>query len=510
MDYPFDQYQRYKNVEEIINKLRKDGTSFHILEVGANEHRNLEVFLPNDKITYLDIQLPDHLLEDPQYILGDATAMDFDDNTFDVIVAMDVFEHIFPEQRQNFIWELQRVSREFFVITAPFHSEKVRNAEKRLNTLYRSLYNEGYIWLEEHYINGLPVLEELTEFLEEQNINHSILSHGNVDIWERMMSIHFFAVWDSRMNEYRKLIDRFYNENLYNIDYAADSYRKIIIGYTNVNYSDYVIDKDEQIIDVEILNKLQFLEHQFHQLLAVVRGSEKRNTDCLQVYIDDGKGFSEETSLKRNISIYEDQNQEIELQFELAAYSTIKHVRIDPSHSKGAFRISNIVITNKQNEKVEFSLFVNNGYQTLEDVFLFLENDPYIILKLEHNFSSPVDKLTFSVQRMKKLDMLMALIQSSAETEQKQKQKYSMLEVENQSLQTEKVNLMNLNTDFSHKVEKLEENNNAYKAEIKNLTDEKNNINNSNLILQNELNQTINSRSFKLARFIQKFKFKNN
>ena len=47
----FDQYQRYKKTQEIINELRNKEEKFNILEVGANEHKNLEKFLPSDKIT---------------------------------------------------------------------------------------------------------------------------------------------------------------------------------------------------------------------------------------------------------------------------------------------------------------------------------------------------------------------------------------------------------------------------------------------------------------------------
>lgn len=506
MDYPFDQYQRYKNVEEIINRLRKKGQSFKILEVGANEHRNLEVFLPDDTITYLDIQLPEHLMNDPQYILGDATNMEFEDNTFDIIVAMDVFEHIFPEQRQSFIRELQRVSQEFFVITAPFDSDKVRAAEKRLNTLYRSIYNEGYIWLEEHYINGLPILEELTQFLIEQNIKYNVLSHGNVDIWERMMSIHFFAVLDSRMTEYRKLIDRFYNENIYSIDYISDSYRKIVVCYTNESYSSQNIVKEEQAIDELLLNKLQFLEQQFHQLLVVVKDSKPPHMDCLQIYVDDGEDFKEETSLKQDINVSE--NKEILFQFELSNYSKLQHIRIDPSHYKGAFRINNITLTDHENRQIEMTLFVDKGYHILDNVFLFTENDPYIILKPEEA-TVIRGNLTFSVQYMGEIEMITALVQESAEIERIQKQKTNVFELKNQELKETNEKLMDINNELNHKVELLNDEKTNIEAQREQLNQEKNEIKNANAKLQNELQNIINSRSFRLAKFLQKFKIRN-
>lgn len=113
IDILFDQFQRYNNVANIINNLREAGQIFNILEVGANEHQNLEKFLPEDHITYLDIQLPDNLKDNPKYLLGDATSMQFPNNKYNIVVALDVFEHIFPEDREKFIKEIYRVSSDF-------------------------------------------------------------------------------------------------------------------------------------------------------------------------------------------------------------------------------------------------------------------------------------------------------------------------------------------------------------------------------------------------------------
>ena len=91
MSIIFDQYQRYKNAQKIIDSARKEGQIFKILEVGANEHKDLEKFLPNDKITYLDVKLSDEMKKDPAYVLGDATQMEFEDNAYDIVIALDVF-----------------------------------------------------------------------------------------------------------------------------------------------------------------------------------------------------------------------------------------------------------------------------------------------------------------------------------------------------------------------------------------------------------------------------------
>ena len=51
----FDQYQRYETVSKLIELLRKD-KQFHLLELGANEHKDLKMFFPNDQILFTDIK----------------------------------------------------------------------------------------------------------------------------------------------------------------------------------------------------------------------------------------------------------------------------------------------------------------------------------------------------------------------------------------------------------------------------------------------------------------------
>ncbi|WP_211749579.1 class I SAM-dependent methyltransferase, partial [Paenibacillus sp. Marseille-Q4541] len=223
-DLLFDQYQRYKNVADAIQSMR-DGTScLKILEVGANEHQNLEKFLPNDDIKYLDVELPERLLSNPNYFLGDATKMEFPDKSFDVVVALDVYEHIPASKRKSFISEINRVSSNFFIITAPFKSKRVSESEQRVNSIFKILFGHNFRWLEEHFENGLPEEQELEDVMNSLDVKFRKLNHGDLNIWETMMGIHFFAARIPQLITYREKIDQFYNNYLYEKDYTAESY----------------------------------------------------------------------------------------------------------------------------------------------------------------------------------------------------------------------------------------------------------------------------------------------
>lgn len=225
MIIPFDQYQRYKHASEIINIVREHDKGYTVLEVGANEHKNLEHFLPQDNITYLDIVVPEKLKEDPNYIEGDATAMPLGDNQFDFVIALDVFEHIPQSKRRDFLDELERVSRIGFILAAPFNTEDVSFSEKRVNTYFKTLYGFDYPWLEEHVVNGLPDKDETLEYVKNKGWNYFNFSHGSLEVWEKMTKAHFLAAGREKLYDFRFTLDDFYNNYIFENDYNEPCYR---------------------------------------------------------------------------------------------------------------------------------------------------------------------------------------------------------------------------------------------------------------------------------------------
>lgn len=380
----FDQYQRYNNIQKIINAMRSGNESFRILEVGANEHRNLENFLPLDKITYLDIQLPEELQHDPSYILGDATNMDFPDDEYDVIVALDVFEHIPLEKRNQFIDELYRVSSQVCIITAPFHSQQSIDAESRVNSVYKSLFKRNFIWLEEHMDNGLPNENSLKEYLKFKNIRYTMIGHGRINIWERLMGIHFFAAKNPELAVYRQEIDKFYNSYIFEHDYTEDSYRKIVIleKARNLNLS---FETSSEIPAVT-LKTLEMMERTFYNLCLLTGDNEEKNTfvDKVQIFVDCGDGFSESNS---QCFQFNDLELMKFVKVDLRNFDVVKGIRIDPSDYCGFYKIDNLRLVGA-NEDIETKYEMSGSFDfKTSNVYLFEKDDPNIIL----NFESEVD-----------------------------------------------------------------------------------------------------------------------
>lgn len=229
----FDQFQRYRTTALAIERLRRSGkwgTSFSILEVGANTHRLLGTMLSTDRITYLDREVPAEMQGASDVIVGDATALDMQDGQFDIVVALDVFEHIDPLRRNDFLHHVNRVSRVATMIAAPFDSEAVCDAEKDANAFWNSLFGTPYRWLTEHAENGLPDLAASNKWLADAHVHVTQLGQGEVGLWSNMMKACFAAEASTDLRSVVAAINRFYREQVFANDFgAAHHYRQFLL-----------------------------------------------------------------------------------------------------------------------------------------------------------------------------------------------------------------------------------------------------------------------------------------
>lgn len=223
----FDQYQRYETISRIINYYRgqKSSKVFRILELGANEHKDMRLFLPDDEILFTDIVLTETMKNDPDFQQADGTALPFEDKSFDFVFAADVLEHIPNQKRERFLSEACRVAEKCAILSFPFQSSDVVDAEMRVNSYYKAISGQNFIWLYEHSINGLPKTEEIENILNQLNCCYFSFTHGDIKTWEKMWYCVFDAIFAPETLEYHENIDHYYNCNLYIGDISESCYR---------------------------------------------------------------------------------------------------------------------------------------------------------------------------------------------------------------------------------------------------------------------------------------------
>lgn len=330
----FDQYQRYETIAEMIEYFRLEtaGAPFRLLEVGANEHKDMALFLPKDKILYTDITLTEAMERDPEFQQADGANLPFEDGTFDFVYSCDVLEHIPEEKRQSFLLEAARVAKRCAILCFPFNSRDIVEAEQRVNAHYQELTGEEFIWLKEHRENGLPDITTIESILRNLGLSFFSFCHGNVSIWEKMWRCKFDESFITGPKDYES-IDYFYNHNLYRRDISESCYR-VFYAFSHSDLAP-LEERMRTYWQAPLPGQVQLLEmlcqsyRQVHPLRKSLRElsqeKEKRTRCQVQLFFDTGDGFNE--GQMQDISCTYD--EDLELRFPVE--KDVRAVRVDPA-----------------------------------------------------------------------------------------------------------------------------------------------------------------------------------
>lgn len=164
-----------------------------LLEVGSGsegiarfgEDRWQITVCDRDFTDYGAVEVPDDGL---RRVEGDVTSLPFRDEEFDVVVALDLLEHLPAELRRVALGELARVTRLRLIAGCPC-GERALRADRTLARYYRLQPRPTPPWLVEHLDNGFPEAAELREALAPFGSvrllpNEGIRAHMAVSIWE--------------------------------------------------------------------------------------------------------------------------------------------------------------------------------------------------------------------------------------------------------------------------------------------------------------------------------------
>lgn len=154
----WDKYVRLQAAAEQIEDAQK------ILDVGGYDGA-LALFLNDIHIDLLD----------PETTGGHATAISANDLTYDCVVAVDVLEHIPPNERLLVLYECARVSIDQLILNYPCQSSADAQA------LMLKLTNNPFV--KEHVQWPLPDTELVIESLNELGFDAEVTAHSNIAVW---------------------------------------------------------------------------------------------------------------------------------------------------------------------------------------------------------------------------------------------------------------------------------------------------------------------------------------
>lgn len=160
-----NQLARYAAVVPLVEE-SAGGT---LLEVGSGSEGIARFASDRWQITVSDrdfsdygaVEIPDDGL---RRIEGDVTKLPFGDGEFDVVVALDLLEHLPADLRPVALTELARVTQKRLVVGCPCGEPALR-ADRLLARYYAIQPRAMPPWLVEHLDNGFPSAELLQQTL---------------------------------------------------------------------------------------------------------------------------------------------------------------------------------------------------------------------------------------------------------------------------------------------------------------------------------------------------------
>ncbi len=124
-----------------------------------------------------------------------------------------------------------RVAKDYVIITAPFYSKKVINAEKECNNFYKKIYKKDFHWFAKTLKNGFPELGEVKNLIKDYD--YKIYPNAYIKRWKKIIKINI--ILNKYLFPFALLFNAFCNLLLYNFDNKEPSYRKIIFIKLNTN-----------------------------------------------------------------------------------------------------------------------------------------------------------------------------------------------------------------------------------------------------------------------------------
>src|SRR3989344_6143131 len=175
---------RYYPVVRAIRKLNLVDSK--ILEIGSGS-LGIVPYLKRE-IDGVDIDFSGPQTKLLNKIKGSANNLPFTKNSYDVVISVDVLEHLNKENRADAIYENLRVAKHLAVIVAPV-GELAQEQDKKLDEYFFKKFSKRNQYLIEHVSNGLPKTEEVLVFIDKSlrklNKKAKVESYPNLNLFVR-------------------------------------------------------------------------------------------------------------------------------------------------------------------------------------------------------------------------------------------------------------------------------------------------------------------------------------
>ncbi len=175
---------RYLPVVSAIKK--EDLLNSQILEVGPGS-LGITPYLKRE-IDGIDVDFSGPGTKLLNKIKGKADDLPFRKNSYDVVISVDILEHLEKDLREKAIYEILRVAKKLAVIVVPT-GKYAEDQDRKLQKHWEKIFENENQFLQEHVRNGLPSSDEILVLtdrsLRKLNKKAKVSSSKNLNLFVR-------------------------------------------------------------------------------------------------------------------------------------------------------------------------------------------------------------------------------------------------------------------------------------------------------------------------------------
>ncbi len=295
-DFPwtYDQFQRYSVLKACIEVLFSE-KSPRVLDVGgtAPDRRGEACWLPVHKTARIEAYVVDIIsCQGERFIQGDGRKLPFKDNSFDLVSCLDVLEHIEEADREGFLQELCRVSRDVVLLANPFKDKEIEKAEQVVFDQIKTLAGVEHEQLKEHKAFGLPEKTGVSEALSKNITFGTEFSFGSLENWLFLLSLKYSFWYKADKENIHELLDRFMTSRLNPLEFEPPFYRHYWLYSHKRSMDDLVVVAEEVKTKlVDYIPKESLLEGLPKFNRELVRAFYPESVSAVVVTYDKGKNI---------------------------------------------------------------------------------------------------------------------------------------------------------------------------------------------------------------------------
>lgn len=157
----------------LVTEINKMGERIKVLEVGSGGLGIVPYF--KKPVIGVDVEFKPPIHPLLTQVRASATKLPFKNSSFDVVLSIDMLEHLFSSDRKKAIEEMIRVAKKKVLIAVPCGKEAYQQ-DLKLNAYFQKKFGTTYHFLEEQISIGLPEKEEIVDTIHTgaKKINKSV------------------------------------------------------------------------------------------------------------------------------------------------------------------------------------------------------------------------------------------------------------------------------------------------------------------------------------------------